>query len=112
MARKGDVFAVRRPVGFSGHARRLVVVLQASRFNQAFTTVVVAPIEPATPVYQGFPLAIPASAEETGAGTRAVVVVPAATSLPRSRLEPIPTAQLTTGTLALVDAALADLFDL
>ena len=67
MTQRGDVFRLRRRLGFgAGRQGEPVVVLQATRLNTALPTLIIVPLDPDVDVYGDNPLAIPVGPAECG----------------------------------------------
>jgi mRNA-degrading endonuclease toxin of MazEF toxin-antitoxin module len=68
MADRGDVFQLKRRIGFGADDDgERVVVVQADALNSVLPTVLVVPLEPQVSTFAGMPLGVRVSAKEAGA---------------------------------------------
>jgi mRNA-degrading endonuclease toxin of MazEF toxin-antitoxin module len=113
VAARGDVLALRRPIGFlAGAELDRFVVMQADRITLALETILVAPLDEALPVYAALPGAVPVSANEAGTKKRQVALVTQLTALPLDRFEPMTAGRLDRATQARLDGVLRLVLDL
>ena len=75
MAERGEVFRLKRRLGFrpKGEAEAVIVV-QATALNAVLPTVVVVPLDPATGVFTKHPAVLRVSKQEVGSSTDQVAV--------------------------------------
>ena len=113
MAARGDVLALRRPIGFlAGAELDRFVVVQADRITRAIETILVAPLDEAVPVYAAMPGAVPVSASEAGTKKKQVALVTQVTALPLDRFEPVAAGRIDRATRARIDSVLRLVLDL
>jgi mRNA-degrading endonuclease toxin of MazEF toxin-antitoxin module len=107
VARRGEVFRIKRAMGFRSSADgNLVVILQADELNRIRETTVVAPLDDALDIYDEDPTAIRVTGREAGSTRDQVVLVPEVSVVPLDRLEPSASGVLDLDTQANVDEAL------
>jgi mRNA-degrading endonuclease toxin of MazEF toxin-antitoxin module len=88
VALRGDVLALRKPIGFLPNARlERFVVLQADRVTAIVETAVVAPLDDALPMYSSMPGALLVAASEAGARKKQVALLTQIMTLPLERFE-------------------------
>ncbi len=111
MADRGDVFQLARRLGYvPGRDGERVVVVQATKLNEALPTVLVVPLDRragTTPPYQ---VVIPAA--EAGSPHDHVAVPSLLRVVARSALEPVPVGKLATHSLQELDHMLQLVLDL
>src|SRR5689334_1063453 len=95
VAARGEVLALRRPIGFLPNARlERCVVLQADRLTRVIATVLVAPLDVALDVYASMPGALPVTAAEAGADKKQVALLTQIMTLPLERFDAAAVGQL------------------
>ena len=113
MAERGDILALKRPIGFlAGAELDRFVVVQADRITRAIETVLVAPLDEAVSIYSDMPGAVPVSALEAGTKKKQVALVTQITALPLERFEPTAAGRIDRATRARIDGVLRLVLDL
>ena len=107
MATRGDVFRLKRRLGFSpkGEAESVVVV-QATPLNAVFPTLVVVPLDAATGAYANSPAVLRVSKQEVGSNTDQVVVPWQIRALAADALSPGPVGRLNPAGVTALDELL------
>ena len=104
--RRGEVFALRRGIGFGSRGAERFVVLQADRISAALDTVLAAPLDDALQIYATFGGAVPVGASEAGTRADQVVVVTQLSCVAIDYFEPMPVGKVKPATLARVNRVL------
>ena len=113
MARRGDVLAVKRRLGFGSEGRvEHFVVLQADVVQAALDTTIVVPLDDDLPLYEGDPLVVSVSAKEAGTRRGQVALVAHVLSVRIDRFEPTPVGKLKLVTLRSLEASARVILDL
>jgi mRNA-degrading endonuclease toxin of MazEF toxin-antitoxin module len=107
MTERGDVFRLKRQLGFSAKGQAdAVVVVQASPLNTVLSTIIVVPLDPAVGAYAGHPAALRLSRQEAGSTVDHVAVTWRLRAIPADALAPGPVGRLRPATLAALDERL------
>ncbi|MBX3188430.1 MAG: type II toxin-antitoxin system PemK/MazF family toxin [Labilithrix sp.] len=103
-AKRGDVLAVRRRIGFGiGDRRERFVVLQSDVLPADLETVIVAPLDDDLPLYAPDPLVVRVSRREAGSTRPQVVLVSHLTSVLRERFDSVRVGRLRAASMKSVD---------
>jgi mRNA-degrading endonuclease toxin of MazEF toxin-antitoxin module len=107
MAERGDVFHLKRRLGFhpKGEAEA-VVIIQATPLNAVLPTLVVVQLDPATGAYGSQPAVVRVSRQEAGSSSDQVAVPWQVRAIPADALGPGPVGRLSPRTLAALDQLL------
>jgi mRNA-degrading endonuclease toxin of MazEF toxin-antitoxin module len=113
MARRGEVFQLKRRLGFAAAGLdEGVVILQADPLNAVLPTVLVIPLDPVTGLHANDPTAIPISAAETGSRADQVAVTTQLRPIRLDHLAPGAVGKLKPATLAQIEQTLKLILDL
>jgi mRNA-degrading endonuclease toxin of MazEF toxin-antitoxin module len=108
MTERGDVFRLKRRLGFGARKEAdAVVVVQATALNAVFPTIIVIPLDPAIGAYTAHPAALRLSRQEAGSTVDQVAVPWRIRAVPANALAPGPVGRLLPDTLAALDERLS-----
>jgi mRNA-degrading endonuclease toxin of MazEF toxin-antitoxin module len=101
------VLRLKRRLGFAARGTsESFVVVQDDELNRILATTLAVPLDLATRVHEGNPLAVAVAPEEAGAAAPHVAVATYVTAIPWDRFEPAAAGRLTPATMAELDAVL------
>jgi len=107
MAERGDVYRLKRRLGFGAKGEaEAVVIVQATPLNGALPTIVVAPLDPAVGAHVNDPAAVRVPHREAGSHVDQVAVPWRIRAMAADALAPGPVGRLAPGTLAAFDHVL------
>jgi len=104
MAERGDVFRVKRRLGFSpkGEAEAVVIV-QATPLNGVLPTVIIVPLDPSVGAYAQVPAVLRVSKQESGSSTDHVAVPWQIRAIAADAVAPGPVGRLRPASLKALD---------
>ncbi len=107
MANRGDIVQLRSPLGFGRDGEgELFAIIQDDGLSSMRDTTVAWPLDVATALYSGSPIAIPVTAEEAGTPEDRVVLATHPRTLLITKLKPGRVGRLRPETIAALEAAL------